>query len=250
MMKLWLLFSFLPILAFIQSAQVDVHALADQAAAAYEAGDYANAINLYRALLDSGVHDSRIYFNLGNAYFQSNNLGLALLNYRRAQQLSPRDSEIHQYLNMVRSRRIDIQGDELFWLDGLATISIAVLAYQELSWIVLALWSVFFACLIAWIPAHHWRTTLRPALIGISMLLVITLGLWIARGYAESNRPAAVVIENTVTVMSGPGQDYLELYTLYGAAEMRLLETRGDWLRFTLPDQRQGWIPQAAVEKV
>ncbi|MBZ0294952.1 MAG: hypothetical protein K8L99_20485 [Anaerolineae bacterium] len=244
------LLSLLPAFAFSQPTQVDAGSLAAQASSAYEAGDYTNAISLYRALLDGGIRDSRVYFNLGNAYYQSDNIGFALLNYRRAQQLSPRDGEIYQRLNLARSRRLDIQGDETLWLDAMSTFTLAVVTCHELGWIVLTLWFVFFACLIAWILLRTQRNVLRPILFATGLFLIVGLSLWLVRGFTEANRPAAVVVENTATVMSGPGEDYLELYRLYGGAEMRLLEVRDGWVRFMLPDQRQGWIPQSTVEQV
>jgi SH3-like domain-containing protein len=50
--------------------------------------------------------------------------------------------------------------------------------------------------------------------------------------------------------MSGPGEDYLELYRLYAAAELRVLETHDDWARFVLPDGRQGWVERDNIELI
>jgi len=51
-------------------------------------------------------------------------------------------------------------------------------------------------------------------------------------------------------VMSGPGEQYFNLFDLHAAAEVRVVEQRGNWLWVELPDVRQGWIPITAVEKV
>ena len=56
----------------------------------YERGEYAEAAQQYEALIDLGYSDTALYFNLGNAYLESGDLGRAILNYMRARELSPR----------------------------------------------------------------------------------------------------------------------------------------------------------------
>ncbi len=45
---------------------------------------FTTAAEKYQLLVDSGIHNSRLYLNLGNAYLQSNRLGKAIANYERA----------------------------------------------------------------------------------------------------------------------------------------------------------------------
>jgi tetratricopeptide (TPR) repeat protein len=221
-----------------------------QANAAYEAGDYANAINLYNALLAVGTQDSRVYYNLGNAYYQNRQLGQALLQYRRAQAISPRDVEIQSALTRVRLLRLDIQGDETIPVDVIATLTSGILTLAELSWIVLAVWVGFFSLVMGVLLWPEWRGTLRVPV--VLSLIVLGTGFLLlgCRWYSDSHRPAAAVVEHTVAVMSGPGSDYVELFRLHEAAEMRLLEKRGDWIRFVLPDARQGWLPEKVIGQV
>ena len=64
----------------------------------YERGGYAEATQQYEALIDRGYSDAALYFNLGNAYLESGDLGRAILNYLRARRLSPRDTDIRDNL--------------------------------------------------------------------------------------------------------------------------------------------------------
>ncbi|NJN94350.1 MAG: tetratricopeptide repeat protein [Anaerolineales bacterium] len=73
----------------------------------YEAGDYAEASAIYEAILDSGLSHSSVYYNLGNAYFKQGDLGRAILNYRRAQSLDPRDGDIAVNLSIARAQTVD-----------------------------------------------------------------------------------------------------------------------------------------------
>jgi tetratricopeptide (TPR) repeat protein len=230
-------------------SQDDWIGIAGQGNTLYEQGDYPGAINRYELLATAGVRDGAIYFNLGNAYFEAQNLGKALLNYRRAQKLIPRDPELSINMARVRAERVDIQGDETTLVDSLTSLSSGVMTTDELSWLTLFLWTLFFGILAVWDMRVSWRDISRVPLIAVGILLASAMVLLGSRLFVESNRPAALMISDT-SVMSGPGEAYLEIYRLYSAAELRVLEQRGDWVRFILPDQRQGWIPRSTIEIV
>ena len=57
----------------------------------YENGRFAESAQAYEQLIKQSAHDSAIYYNLGNAYFQQGNVGQAIFNYQRAAQLAPRE---------------------------------------------------------------------------------------------------------------------------------------------------------------
>ena len=59
----------------------------------YAKGNYQQAIKDYQEILKTGV-SSEIYYNLGNAYYRTDNITQALLAYERALQLSPGDNDI------------------------------------------------------------------------------------------------------------------------------------------------------------
>lgn len=231
----------------VVAAQGNLDVTAAQANALYEQGDYVGAIDLYETLIAAGVRDSAVYFNLGNAYFQSQDLGRALVNYRRTQILIPRDGGLNMSMARVRAERVDIQGDETMLVDSLASLTSGVLTSGELGWIALVLWVLFFGVLVIWIVQVDWRDVLRVPLIAAAVLMICAAIMLGSRLFVEESRPAAVIVNDTA-VMSGPGEDYLEIYRLYSAAELRVLDHRGDWVRFILPDQRQGWIQSSAIE--
>src|SRR5690242_19210137 len=110
-MKQWCIV-FLLFIAGITSAQLDSLGPVVQANDAYITGDYKTAQLLYEATIQDGVRDFRVYFNLANAYYQSGDMGRALLNYRRAQEIWPRDSELASNLARVRIERVDLLSDD------------------------------------------------------------------------------------------------------------------------------------------
>ena len=70
----------------------------------YEAGQYAQAAQAYQQLVNQGYGDGALFYNLGNAHFKQGDYGRAILNYRRAQQLAPRDPDIETNLALARAQ--------------------------------------------------------------------------------------------------------------------------------------------------
>lgn len=229
-------------------AQDNLTDLANQAGAAYTAGDPTTAVSLYESLLDAGVRDSAVYFNLGSAHYTLGNFGQAMLNFRRAQLLTPRDPDLNAHLSRVRAQRLDVQGDETALVDTLAALTAGLLTLTELGWLVFVIWSIFFALVILSITQAKLRDALRIPLVIFSLIMLGAVLLLGSRLYVNAVRPAAVAVAGVIPVMSGPGDAYLLIDELHSGAEMRLLEQRGDWLRFVLPDGRQGWALAASIE--
>lgn len=209
-----------------------------EAADAYESNDYVTAIGLYESALMNGEENGTIYYNLGNAYYQYGNLGLAMLNYRRAARYLPRDTELTSQMNRVQSERLDLTSEDSDWLNISANLSASILTLYEMSLIVFVIWVIFFLLLTFSIKRNFWRV---PSMF-IGTILLMVLLLLGSRLYVETQRPSAVILSVEAQVWSGAGEDYLPLFTIYEAAEIRVLEKRGNWLKFALPNGRQGWI--------
>src|SRR5690554_5459005 len=219
----------LPVFALMLSlagpmlAQQTLPDLAQQGYDLYLQGNVEAARNVFEALLADGVRDSAIYFNLGRAYFDLRDSGRALLNYRRAHDLTPRDPDVNEALAQVRSSRVDILGDETGLIDSLALLTAGILTVEELGWMVLALWAIFFGAAWVYVVRADWQGNLRVPLVTLLAVLLVGLALLGSRLYVTHVRPAAVVIEAVVPAMSGPGEGYLHIYDLHAAAELRIL---------------------------
>src|SRR5262249_32992192 len=150
-------------------------------------GYYQQAIAGYEQLVAGGIHNAKLYYNLGNAYFRLNDLGHAILQYRRGLRLEPGNRQLQANLSYARSRRldqIDVSGQQhaflpqlFFWSDELSVPtqwSLALVGYclawgcafAHLVWRRAALlWSLAgaaFFCLIftssAWLTQSQYTT--------------------------------------------------------------------------------------------
>jgi hypothetical protein len=71
---------------------------------AYNRGEYADAVQGYRAILAQQGYSVPVLFNLGNAWWRLNQPGRAVLNYERALRLAPGDEAIANNLRRVQQQ--------------------------------------------------------------------------------------------------------------------------------------------------
>ena len=252
---------FLAALAAILAVMGSIHAqepspkeLMTEANARYERGEYAEAAQQYEALLSRGYQDPAIYFNLGNAYLESDDLGRAVLNYLRAEELSPRDPSIVSNLALVRSRTIDrvqAEGDSL--AASVSDFGRRWATTEEYGLAGLLLWTVFALAICVLILASAAR--LKALLLGFAaaafVLMLGSLTLTLSMLYSNPYENSGVVIVGTVDVLDGPGQQFTEVFALHSGAQVRIVDSRHGWLGISLPGgELRGWAPDYAIETI
>jgi hypothetical protein len=222
----------------------------------YEMGRFTQAAQAYQQLADQGVVDSALFYNLGNAYFKQGNYGRAIVNYRRAQELAPRDADIKANLEMARAQAVDdfevMQESDLPSVIGQSVKG--WLSLNELAMAALGAW-ILFVLLVILVssarPGSTWQKSLQYALVTMTVVMavgVLALGSYL---YIDHTDTAGVIIVSEVDVNSGPGTQYVTEFTLHDGAEVEVVESRGSWIRLVLPSgEMGGWVPAEAVEPV
>jgi tetratricopeptide (TPR) repeat protein len=220
----------------------------------YESGQFNEAIAIYQSIVDAGIHDSALYFNLGNAYFKQGDLGRAIVNYLRAYRLDPRDSAIVANLAIARLQTLDRLDDgSESTLANLVEVAEEWLTLREAAILALFLWLLVSILLVVAILFERWRRYSLWAAGILCVFLLIGLFSMASRTYRESSSPQAVIVADEVDVTSGPGnaEQYVVEFNLHSGAEVRITDNRPGWRRVALPGADfQGWVPAEAVEPV
>jgi hypothetical protein len=220
----------------------------------YDGGNLGEAVEIYEQLIAQGVNDSVVFYNLGNAYYRLGDLGRAVTNYSRAAQLNPRDPDIKANLDLARSQISEpfIEDDPGF-AGILSRITDRWLSVNEAAIVALALWFLAGLLFIAmrYTQDSDIRAGLQSATLVLILLLVLT-GLSLgSRFYVERNHPEGVVVVPTIAVSSEPDDGFTTDLQLSSGAEVRFIETIGNWGRLAIPGNTiQSWIPLETVEMV
>lgn len=222
----------------------------------YEAGQFEQAAQVYQQLVAQGYEDSVLFYNLGNSYYKQGDHGRAILNYRRAQQLAPRDPDIEANLALARAQagdQFEVAGHGGV-LDRTGKAVQDWFTFNELAMAALGAWISFVLLLILVSSAKAGstlRTGLTYGLVAVAVVLAVGLLALGSYAYADSRQTAGVVVAGEVDVTSGPGAQYLTTFTLHSGTEVDLVETRGNWVHLALPGtDMDGWVPATVIEPV
>lgn len=222
----------------------------DNAAQAYNNGDYDNAIQFFELTVSGGITNGDIYYNLGNAYYEKGDLGNALLNYRRAMQNIPRDLDLNIQMARVRSLRATLQTDTTHWLIFLEQASESVITIMELSIVTFIMWSLLWVILALYRLNSAWRSMLR-FLLGLVFIVLLTLSVLLgARLYVYHNMKPAIVTIDSAPIYSGPSVSYFRQYDLFAGSEIYITDEQDEWLKFVTPSNQQGWIDANQITAV
>lgn len=218
----------------------------------YTTGDYELAITKYEYLLESGIYNYAVYYNLGNCYFKLGELGKTIFFYRKAQKLRPFDLDINFNLNFARSKRVDeVKSTEL---PKLVKLIINLLTYPNINSLavvssILYFGVIFIACLsilgkvlpVAQISAK-WK-------IGVTVGFVIVLSIFCIN-LERINRNEGVLLAKVAEVRSAPSEDYTLIFTIHEGMEVRILGERSGWVEIRLPDGLSGWVKGDQIGRI
>ena len=225
-----------------------------RANAHYEREEYAEAIQQYETLVGRGYRDAAVHYNLGNAYLESGDLGRAILNYLRAEELSPRDPDILANLQLARSRTVDqLEAEGASLVASISDFGRRWATTGEFGMAALMLWVVGAIIVGALILRQNMQRgiLLRSGAAVCFAAMLVCLVLLLSMLYSNPYRNTGVVTEEIVEVLSGPGRQYEEVFALHSGAQVHLVDSRHGWLQVALPGgELRGWLPAHAIEAV
>jgi len=229
------------------SRAIELDATDPEAAADY----YRKALLHYERLVASGVRNGKLYYDIGNAWFALDDMGRAILNYRRSALYNPSDRNLEQNLQFARSRRVNRieakQRDRVF--KTLFFIHYDVPTRVRFG---IFLGSFMLLWTMAVVAVFHRRGWVRTVITSLAVVCAILLVSLIAEKVSMTRDPAGVVIAPEVVARKGDGETYQPSFTapLYSGTEFDLLEKRPDWWYIELEDGARCWIPSWGGELV
>lgn len=224
--------------------------LFDQGNFEYRNGNYAEAEEYYRRILNSGLENSPLYFNLGNACFKQKKLGEAIYYWEKARQLAPMDREIRENLELAELLLVDqIEiPEDPFPVRILKSIRDLLTIPQESRlayFLFLAANILFFLYIVLKNPRHSFRALVGSFIAGLLVLLFAGSLAW--KVYERDYGQKAIVLDQRVDVFSGPGEENITVFTLHEGIKVRVHGSSNGWCQISLPNGWNGWLPQDTV---
>lgn len=244
-----------------------------RANAAYESGDYPSAIGEYTRLVETDIAAPELFYNLGNAYYKEGDLGRAVLWYERARRLAPRDPDLRENLALTRSLLRDKQlvETEPRWRQKLLawhrdTTTAESVAAASILYVLVCLMGVVFVFRETDVVSRVYAkaSVASPGRLlgldkaqdlGLAIAVVVLVGAAFAysavgKVSAERSRDRGVVLEEEVSVFSGPSRDASVQFKVHEGTIVSVRDARPGWVRVDLPGDLTGWVDAESLDRI
>lgn len=216
----------------------------------YDAAQYDQSIALYEDILQSYPR-AYIYYNLGNAYYRTNNIAKAILNYERAYLLNPADEDISYNLALARTKtqdKVEVVSSLSEWLRSL-------LQWQSVdTWALIGL--LCFVAAIVGLLAYLFcgALFLRKLGFGVAVIGIVLSILFNVMAFSSHRNlidSSYGIVMGQSTVRSTPSASGNSLFTLHEGTKVKITDSQiKDWFKIELPDGKVGWMERERVERI
>jgi tetratricopeptide (TPR) repeat protein len=242
------------ILAILFTATVFAQAdLLQKANESYTKEQFKQAIDLYNQILMTNMESAEVYYNLGNAYYKTNQFTLAILNYERAKLLAPDDEDISFNLQVANQKVVDsiqeLPGIFIFrWWNSLVN------SQTTDTWAVFSILSfVVFLTMLGFYFFARTSEVKRITFWSGCFLIVFSIFSWSFAAKQKSrlvNHSEAIVMHPTVTVKSSPSDKGTSLFVVHEGLKVKITDKLGDWVEIRLADGNKGWLLAESIERI
>ncbi|MCQ2083333.1 MAG: tetratricopeptide repeat protein [Bacteroidaceae bacterium] len=239
-------------LAFQSHAQENIDSLVSAADSAYIKGDFITAASMYENIIATQGVNATIYMNLGNSWFQQDEIAKAILYYERAYLLDPSDDDIKFNLELARTRTVDKVNPEnqlfpVLWFKSLRA-SLDVRHWTVMTIAVFALAILFVGLLL-----FSRKYIVRKISLGFALFFFVFSILSFIFASTQmgniSDRDTAIIMVPSVTVKSTPIESGVDLFTIHEGRKVQIIDAgMKEWVEIRLEDGDTGWIPVKALE--
>ena len=246
--------SFMLALLFLLLAMPAGAVSKQEADEAYKKGQYQLAIKHYQQLLSEGGYSAEIYYNLGNAYFRTDNITQAMLSYERARLLAPGDQDIRFNLEFARSKTIDkiAPQSEMFfvtWYHSLVNL------FSVDTWACTAVGSICLVVVLLLVYLFASRMVLRKVGFYGAVCLLLLFGLSNLFAYQQrqllTERRGAIVVAPTVVVKKTPSAGSTDEFVIHEGTRVDITDkTIAGWRAVRIADGREGWVLEKQIEEI
>ncbi len=247
---------FLLVMPFVAVAQnaTSVEYSKELGDSAYSQARYADAVTIYEAVIKKEGGNVALHYNLGNAYYRSNMIGKAILNYERALRFDPTDKDTRANLEHALSFTKDEIAEQyevffVVWFKALVN------SMGITFWAVVAVMSFILLLLALLLFFFNRRVAIRKtALVFVVLSLFVTIFANIAAYHIYdymNDESEAIVMREEAYLKSTPDNSGTELIKIHEGRKVKIVDdTMREWKEVELEEGTIGWLPAVAIERI
>ena len=219
----------------------------------YTQKKYREAAEMYEMVIKNEGVAPELYYNMGNAYFKSNELAKAILNYERALRIAPGYNDARYNLEFANQKVIDnIEMNDSFFLKKWVNALMKTMTSNGWFYISVVLFVVSLVSFLMFVFGNSrlvrksfFYTGVICLLISISSIIFSSI-----RKNQMENRREAIIMSGVVVIKGAPDESGTDLYQLHEGTKITIVEELGDWYEVRLGNGNVGWVENNKVERI
>lgn len=230
---------------------------------AYNAKEYATAVEAFETVVANDYASAEVYYNLANAYFKlgqqgassrpfaEGELGRAVLNYERALKLDPTMDDARYNLDIAKDYTNDTEGVPESFIARLWHSMAGAMTTN--GWATLSLIMFGVAIVLTLLYLLHASITVRKvaffANIVVVVVFVLSTALSITQRHArEQDNRAVIQAFDTTPVHASPDSSSKIIREPSQGVTVEIERTQGEWSEVRFADGEKGWVRSVNVE--
>mgnify|MGYP001202958403 FL=1 len=215
----------------------------------YDNGNYQMAITYLDSIIDAGAVSSEIHYNKGNCYFKLDSLALAIVEYERGLNISPKDLDIVYNLKICNDLIIDDinQLPDLFYKQWFSNLYNTFSIY---NWQVLIIISLTLLIVILIVNKIKTNNNLKIFTTLLFLIISFSVTIYFVGNAAEKKNMQAIVKKNVLNIRSAPTDESSVQFTIHSGTKVIIIDSVENWLNISISDGRKGWAKQKSLIEI
>lgn len=212
---------------------------------------YKTAAKMYESMLDSANQNSEIYYNLGNAYYKSKRLGLAIWAYEKSLKIDPRNEDAKfnlEFANLQTVEKIEQPDPALSeWIKRILFGShVNLWAFVSVASSLL-----FSLTILIFILSKSRRLRNMSMMSGLLFCLLLIFSTTTAYFHKQSilSQTEAIVISELSNVRLSPMDKAKVSFEIHEGVKVKILQQNDSWIQVEV-NGNSGWILEDEVKKI
>jgi len=223
----------------------------DKGNEAYKNENYKKAVKAYSVDVDSAIYSSSLYYNLGNAYYKTNNIGKSIWAFERALKIDPKNEDAKKNLDFVNLQTKDkIEQPKpaiTQWLTRL------LFGSQINIWPIISIICSFGTSFFIFLFFFGKTAKLRnfSLLGGVFVIFLLVFSVVTAHFHKNSilKEKEAVIIVDKVKVLVSPIKKSSVSFELHEGAKIQLIGENDNWINIEV-NGNSGWVEEKSIWKI
>lgn len=215
----------------------------------YNEKKYKKAFQEYEKILERDYFSEDLYLNLGNAYFQNSEHGLARWSYEMGLKLNSRNADLINNNNVNKNyiqNYVEVPKNNIIDFINLFFDTFSLNQFLLMNSIIIFLSSVFFFI------KKIFRIKLFDKIYTIFIISsFILISLTFIKNSWDRNNNFAIIIEDESVIYSAPFLNKaIKQSILFNGNKVKIIQKTESWIEVSSFDGRKGWIQAQHVRNL